>query len=118
MLFRIAEEPPTEMASLLRMFQTSVPAVVKRRAKELLNMIREAVNRSLNLTKEAGSVQSVGEGQEEMVVSMNEEPSKNVTMLETELKSLEMVDESGSTSLWRSGMIFPSFVNFHRELIG
>ena len=108
-LFHIAEEPPAEMASLLRMFQTSVPAVVKRRAKELLNVIREAVKRGLNLTKVAG----VGEDQEEKVVSMDEEPSKNVTMLETEMKSLDMVDESGSTSLWRWGMILLSFVIFH-----
>ena len=117
MLFHIAEEPPAEMASLLRMFQTSVPAVVKRRAKELLNVIKEAVKRGLNLTKEAGSVQGVGEDQEEKVVSMNEEPSKDVTMLDAGMKSSEMVDESGSASLWRSGMILPSFVISHRELI-
>ena len=103
-LFHIAEEPPADMSSLLRMFQTSVPAVVKRRAKELLNVIKEAVKRGLNLTKEAGSVQNFREDQEEMVVRMIEEPSKDVTMLETELKSLEMVDESGSKSLWGSGM--------------
>ena len=113
MLFHIAEEPPAEMASLLRMFQTSVSAVVKRRAKELLNVIKEAVKRGLNLTKEAGSVQSAGEDQEEKVVSLNGEPSKDVTMLETEMKSPEMVDESGSTSLWRSGTILASFVIFH-----
>ena len=107
-LFHIAEEPPAEMASLLRMFQTSVPAVVKRRAKELLSVIKEAVKRGLNVTKEAGSVQSVGEDQEEMVVRMNEEPRKDVTMLETELKSLEMMDESGSRNLWGSGMILAS----------
>jgi exosome complex exonuclease RRP6 len=109
-LFHIAEEPPAEMASLFRMFKTSVPAVVKRRAKELLNVIREAAKRGLNSTKEVGSVPSVGEDQEEKEVSMNEEPSKDVTMLETELKYL---DESGSTSLWRSGMILPSFVISH-----
>ena len=114
-LFHIAEEPPAEMASLLRMFQTSVPAVVKRRAKELLNVIREAVKRSVNLTNEAGSVQSVGKDQEEKVVSMNEEPSKDVTMLETELKSLEMADESGSTSLWGSGMILSLHMSFFTE---
>lgn len=113
MLFHIAEEPPAEMASLFRMFKTSVPAVVKRRAKELLNVIREAVRRRPDLTKEVGSVESVGEGREEKEVSMSEEPSKDVTMLETELKHLEMADESGSTSLWRSGMILPSFVIFH-----
>jgi exosome complex exonuclease RRP6 len=104
-LFHIAEEPPAEMTSLFRMFKTSVSAVVKRRAKELLNVIREAVKRGSNLTKEVGSVQSVGEDQEEKEVSMNEEPSKDVTMLETEY--LEMVDENGSTNLWRSGMILP-----------
>ena len=110
-LFHIAEEPPAEMASLLRMFQTSVPAVVKRRAKELLNVIREAVKRGLNLTKEFGSGQS--EDREEMV-SMNEEPSKDVTMLETEMKSLEMMNGSGTRSLWGSGMILlSSLVIFH-----
>ena len=105
MLFHIAEEPPAEMTSLLRMFQASVPAVVKRRAKELLNVIREAVKRGLNLTKG-------GEDQEEKVVSMNEESSKNVTMLEKEVESLEMMEESGSMSLWGSGMILLSFVFF------
>jgi exosome complex exonuclease RRP6 len=93
------------------MFQTSVPAVVKRRAKELLNVIREAVKRGLNLTKQAGSVIIV-DNQEEIVIGMNEEPGKDVTMLETEMKSLEMMDESGSTSLWGSGMVLPSFAFF------
>ena len=111
-LFRLAEEPPAEMASLLRMFQTSVPAVVKRRAKELLNVIREAVKRGLNLTKQAGSVMIVDD-QEEILASMNEKPGKDVTMLETELKSLEMMDESGSKSLWGSGMILSSFTFFN-----
>jgi exosome complex exonuclease RRP6 len=112
-LFHIAEEPPAEMASLLGMFQTSVPAVVKRRAKELLNVIKEAVERGTNLTKEAGSVQSAGEDQEGKVVSMNEKPRKDVTMLETEMKFSEMVDESGSTSLWNSRMFLLTFVAFH-----
>ena len=43
---------------------------------------------------------------------MNEEKSKDVTILE----KTEMVDESGSASLWSSGTILPSFVIFHREL--
>ena len=113
-LFHIAEEPPADMSSLLRIFQTSVPAVVKRRAKELLNVIKEAVKRGLNLTKEAGSVQNFG-GQEKM---MNEEPSKDVTMLETELKSLEMMDESGSSSLWGSGMFLSLVRHFSLRVDG
>jgi exosome complex exonuclease RRP6 len=114
-LFHIAEEPPAEMASLLGMFQTSVPAVVKRRANELLNVVRDAVKRGLNFTKETGSVQSFGDDQEENVENANEEPRKGVTMLETELKSLEMVEESGSTNLWRSGVILPSFVFLYQS---
>ena len=115
MLFRIAEEPPAGMASLLGIFQTSVPAVVKRRAKELLNVIGEAVKRGLNSTTEAGSVQSLGDDQ---VASTNGEPRKDVTMLETEMKSLEMVEESGPTNLWRSGVNLSSFIVLHGELIG
>lgn len=109
MLFHIAEEPPAEMASLLGMFQTSVPVVVKRRAKELLNVIREGVKRGLNLAKDSGSVQSFGDDQEEEVVSTVGKPRKDV-MLETEIKSLEMVEESRTTNLWGSGM-YSSFCN-------
>jgi exosome complex exonuclease RRP6 len=116
-LFHIAEEPPAEMASLLGMFQTSVPVVVKRRAKELLNVIKEAVNRGLGLPKEPDSVQSIGDDQEGREASTNGKPRKDVTMLETEMKSLETVEEGGSTNLWRSGVILPSFVILHRELI-
>ena len=117
MLFHIAEEPPAEMASLLGMFQTSVPAVVKRRAKELLNVVRAAVKRGLDLPKEPDSVQSIGDDQEGQAASTHGEPRKNVTTLETEMKSLEMAEEGGSTNLWRSGVILPSFVILHRELI-
>jgi len=108
MLFHIAEQPPAEMASLLGMFKTSVPAVVKRRAKELLYVVREAVKRGLSLAKEPSSVQCFGDDQEEEVVaSTNGEPRKAV-LLASEVKSLEMVDES---NLWGSGMVFSSFIN-------
>ena len=65
-------------------------------------LIGEAVKRGLNLTTEAGSrsVQSLGDDQ---VVSTNGEPRKDVTTLETGMKSLEMVEESGRTNLWRIG---------------
>lgn len=115
MLFHIAEEPPAEMASLLGMFQTSVPVVVKRRAKELLKVVREGVKRGLNLTKDTGSVQSFGDDQEEEVVSTVDKPRKDV-MLETEIKFLEMVEESRTMNLWGSGT-YSSFCN-GRELIG
>ena len=38
----IAVKMPAEIASLLKMFKTWVPAVIKWRAKELLNVAREA----------------------------------------------------------------------------
>lgn len=77
-------------------------------------MIREAVKQGLSLTREPGSVHILGDDQEEV----NEEPRKDVTMLETEMKSLEMVGKSGSPNLWRSGMILSLFVMFWGELIG
>ncbi|KAF8802130.1 hypothetical protein BYT27DRAFT_7113139 [Phlegmacium glaucopus] len=117
-LFHIAEQPPAEMASLLGMFQTSVPAVVKRRAKELLNVIREAVKQGLGFVKEPGSIQSFGDDQEEGVASMSEEPKKAVVMLETEMKSLEMVDESGGANLWGSGTSRVALSNSHSSLFG
>ncbi|XP_006462303.1 hypothetical protein AGABI2DRAFT_186278 [Agaricus bisporus var. bisporus H97] len=46
-LFRIAEAPPGDLGNLLRLFGSSVPVVVKRRAKELLDVVRDAVKRSL-----------------------------------------------------------------------
>lgn len=88
-LFHIAEEPPAEMASLVN--YGTVSAVVKRRAKELLSVVREAVKRGLNLTKD----------QEEQVVRTRAEPRKDVTMLENEMKSLEM------GGLSKSGVILP-----------
>ncbi|KAF9524119.1 hypothetical protein CPB83DRAFT_861782 [Crepidotus variabilis] len=49
LLFLIAEQPPADITSLLRIFRSSVPPVIKRRAKELLSVIKEAVKRGLPL---------------------------------------------------------------------
>ncbi|GLB45506.1 putative HRDC domain containing protein [Lyophyllum shimeji] len=46
-LFQLAEQPPTDMAALLRVFH-SVPPVIRRRAKDLLEVIRECVKRHLS----------------------------------------------------------------------
>lgn len=45
-MFQLAERPPADMAALLQMFP-SVPPVVRRRAKELLEAIRECLQRYL-----------------------------------------------------------------------
>jgi len=50
-LFKLALQPPADMVALLRAF-SSTPAVVKRRAKELLDVIRGAVKKGLSGTVE------------------------------------------------------------------
>lgn len=46
-LFKLVEQPPADMAALLHAF-ASTPPVVKRRAKELLDIIRDAVKKGLS----------------------------------------------------------------------
>ncbi|KAF8636209.1 hypothetical protein AX17_003695 [Amanita inopinata Kibby_2008] len=46
-LFRFAEQPPNDMAALLNMFSSGAPPVVRRRAKELLDIVREATKVAL-----------------------------------------------------------------------
>ena len=46
-LFKLVEQPPADMAALLHAFP-STPPVVKRRAKELLDVIRGAVKKGLS----------------------------------------------------------------------
>ncbi|KAG5642308.1 hypothetical protein DXG03_003028 [Asterophora parasitica] len=48
-LFQLAEQPPADMAALLRIFH-SVPPVIRKRAKELLDVIRDRVKRHLSST--------------------------------------------------------------------
>ncbi|KAI9436593.1 ribonuclease H-like domain-containing protein, partial [Lactarius indigo] len=46
-VFKLVEQPPADMAALLHVFP-STPPVVRRRAKELLNVIRGAVRKGLS----------------------------------------------------------------------
>jgi len=46
-LFKLVEQPPADMAALLHAF-TYTPPVVRRRAKELLGVIRDAVKKGLS----------------------------------------------------------------------
>jgi exosome complex exonuclease RRP6 len=50
-LFKLAEQPPADMAALLHAFEFT-PPVVKRRAKELLDVIRDATKEGLSGTVE------------------------------------------------------------------
>ncbi|KAJ7499560.1 hypothetical protein FB451DRAFT_1073819 [Mycena latifolia] len=57
-LFQLAERPPADMAALLQMFQ-SVPPVVRRRAKELLEAIRASLQRYVAKVPEAAPTPAV-----------------------------------------------------------
>ncbi|KAK0185739.1 ribonuclease H-like domain-containing protein [Armillaria mellea] len=54
-LFQLAENPPADMAALLRVFH-SPPPVMKRRASELLDTIRDAVKAHLSHSVSAPSI--------------------------------------------------------------
>ncbi|KAJ7699641.1 ribonuclease H-like domain-containing protein [Mycena rosella] len=66
-LFQLAERPPADMAALLQMFQ-SVPPVVRRRAKELLEAIRACLQRYVAKAPEAVPVAPAVEKDAEMEV--------------------------------------------------
>lgn len=50
-MFKLVEQPPADMAALLHAFEFT-PPVVKRRAKELLDIIRDAAKKGLSDTVE------------------------------------------------------------------
>lgn len=54
-LFQLAESPPADMAALLRVFH-SPPPLMKRRAKELLDTIRDAVKVYLSRSSSTSSI--------------------------------------------------------------
>jgi exosome complex exonuclease RRP6 len=76
------------MATLLSLFKPTVPPVVKKRAKELLSVITEAVKGSLS---SVSSTRGKTQGQEvktEKVVN-DSEKRDDVVMLDTEVQNLE-----------------------------
>ena len=79
-LFLLAEQPPADMAALLGVFRSSVPPLVKRRMKELLSTIKDAVKRGM------GTAQLDNQGTEEK--KEPESAKKDVVMLDAEMKAL------------------------------
>jgi exosome complex exonuclease RRP6 len=94
-LFLIAEQTPADMAALLSLFKPMVPHVVKKRAKELLNVITEAVKR--------GSSSGLdGSGTTNQKEADGSEKADDVVMLDTEVLKLERESEKQDTaSIWR-----------------
>ncbi|KAL0062975.1 exosome nuclease subunit [Marasmius tenuissimus] len=84
-IFQLAEQPPAEMAALLRVFH-SVPPVIRRRAKELLDTIRSAVKDQLE-----------GEAQP----TASHQGSRQETVVSTDIKEdVVMSDSTKEDVLW------------------
>ena len=117
MLFLIAEQPPADMAALLALFKSSIPPVVKRRAKELLTVIKDAVKRGMAMARVGGSQVEPPEDGTAMVESTATtitttavvESRQDVVMLDAEMKDLEKVEvvesvkKVESASIWGRG---------------
>lgn len=76
-LFQLAESPPGDMAALLQMFQ-SVPPVVRRRAKGLLDAIRACVQRHLSKSQETAPTPSTMESDVVMEVDTKMDAEVNL----------------------------------------
>ncbi|KIM36578.1 hypothetical protein M413DRAFT_449112 [Hebeloma cylindrosporum] len=86
-LFLLAEQPPADMPALLGIFRSSVPPLVKRRMKELLSTIKDAVKRGMSMA------QLDGRGTQEQ--KEPEPAKKDVVMLDTEMEAL--AEEKGDS---------------------
>jgi exosome complex exonuclease RRP6 len=104
-LFRIAETPPGDLGNLLRLFGNSVPVVVKRRAKELLDVVRDVVKSSLGGGGGGEAKKHVENEKEEGVNKDEDEKVEQVG----KLKGVK--DSSGGTNekLWGQLSKFSSF---------
>ena len=112
-LFLLAEQPPADMPALLGVFRSSVPPLVKRRMKELLSTIKDAVKRGM------GMAQLDNQGTEEK--KEPESAKKDVVMLDAEMKALAeekgaMQEATAIKSFW--GQNPTSSATTHSSLFG
>lgn len=108
-LFLIAEQPPTDMATLLSKFRPTVPPIVKKRAKELLSVITNAVKESLPSSRLEGT----GQIQTDMEVNDSDKRGE-VVMLHTEIQSLEHENKKEDlSSIWKGLLLsrLPHVIN-------
>lgn len=87
-IFQLAEQPPADMAAMLKIFHF-VPPVLRRRAKELLDVIRESVR--WHLSSDQGKPSPVA-------TAVN--PIQDAAV---EQQPLPKTDSSTATSLWTLG---------------
>ncbi|KAF9474588.1 hypothetical protein BDN70DRAFT_865980 [Pholiota conissans] len=117
-LFTIAEQPPADMAALLAIFRSSVPSVVKKRAKELLGVIREAVKRGLGPSRGETRLDEDQNGSKEGEQMKIQQASRDVVMLDTEIKNLEQINVVESTNIWGRSMKQAASSTPHSLLLG
>ncbi|KAF8184172.1 hypothetical protein BJ912DRAFT_975089 [Pholiota molesta] len=103
-LFTIAEQPPADMAALLAIFRSSVPPVVKKRAKELLGVIREAVKRGLGPSRVDGEETRRMEDQLGSMEVKTQQTKKEIVTLDTEIKLLEQANVVEVANIWGHGI--------------
>jgi len=96
-VLKLVEQPPADMAALLHAFP-STPPVVRRRSKELLDVIRDAVKRGLSIAVEGpGPLVAESSGPN---VSSNEMDSDNLLAPNPPVPQ--------SSSLWSSDEPLPT----------
>ena len=98
-LFQLAEQPPADMAALLGVFKSSVPALVRRRAKELLEVIREGVRQGLE-GKQVAKVEEEANETGSEVVAQDAASKENMDVDSMPPQS------SSSQSFWGKGTSF------------
>ena len=89
-MFKLVEQPPADMAALLHAFEFT-PPVVKRRAKELLDIIRDAMKKGLS-----GAV----EDPKEVLPTASPETSVALSRMDVDVPSAST--QPRQISLWSS----------------
>lgn len=106
LLFLIAEQPPAEMTTLFSLFKPAVPPIVKKRAKELLSVITEAVRAGLSSSRFKDSETS----SQSMTVANGSDKKDDVMMLDTAIQNVEFESKKeGLTSIW--GGLFSTYTD-------
>ena len=98
LLLKLVEQPPADMAALLHAFP-STPPVVRRRSKELLDVIRDAVKRALSSSVEEQGTPLVAETSGAAVVPMQ---------LDGDDLPTQTPPASHSPSLWSQNKVLPT----------
>ncbi len=97
LLLKLVEEPPADMGALFHVF-TSTPPVVKRRAKELLDVIRDAVKKGLS-----GAV----EEPKELLPTASSETTVAPSKMDVDVPSASSPPVPQPTSLWSFNKALP-----------